>query len=243
MLGRSANAPLPPPPTVDRPKPPEPIDALDRDSEAAHPESSAGFPYRVQVMVGDEERKAVFRGNTMFVPLRKGEVYWIRIENREAAAVLLRLLVDGRNTLPERVKTKGVTVEPIAEQELELPAQRVNLAEARYWQLDPNAVYGIQGFYSKLGEEGAYHEFAVADAPSLSAQRERFSDQLGIITAAFYAPKGDDWPSQSRGLMTEPGKEQKQKVRICDAVDVGKLLAVVNIHYVEPQFSAPSLGR
>jgi len=239
MMGSSAKASLPSPPTIDRPAALDPIDALDHEAEGANPQLSPDFPYRVQIMVGKEERKGVFRGNDMFVPLRKGEVYWVRIENREPAITLLRLLVDGRNTLPEKVRTKGVNVElieePKDEREVELPAQRVNLAEARYWRLDPSDVFGIRGFFSKLGEGGTYNEFKITDASSSLSERETFSDQLGIITAAFYAPKGEEPRSRARGLMTEPGKEQKQNLRMYKDVDVGTLLAVINVHYVEPE--------
>jgi hypothetical protein len=242
MLGYSANAPLPAPPTVDRPTPPEPIIALDHEAQGAHPMLDPKFPYRVQIMVGNEERKAVFRGNDMFVPLRKGEVYWIRIENRDPAVVLLRLLVDGRSTLPEKVGTKNVSVESIEnpknEQEVELPAQRVNLAEARYWRLAPSGVFGIRGFFSKLGEDGKYNEFKVTDVPNSLSERETFSDQLGIITAAFYTPKGG-----SRGLMTEPGKEQKQKLRMYKDMEIGKLLAPITVHYVEPEVLQRTLEK
>jgi hypothetical protein len=234
MLGHSANAPLPAPPTVDRPAPPDSIIRLDHEAQGGHPLLDRNFPYRVQVMVGNQEREGVFRGNDMFVPLRKAEVYWLRIESRDPGVVLLRLLVDGRSTLPEKVRTKNVTVEPTEtptnERDVELPAQRVNLAEARYWRLDPNGVFGIRGFFSRLGDDGKFNEFTVTDAPNSLSERESFSDQLGIITAAFYTPKGG-----SRGLMTEPGKEQRQKLRMYKDMEVGNLLAVINIHYVEPE--------
>jgi len=230
MLGRSANASVPVPPTVDNPHP-DPIGQLDRESEGAHPLLSPDFPYRVQVMVGNDERKGVFRGNDLFVPLRKGEVYWVRIENRDPRVVLMRLLVDGRNTLPEKPRTKDVTVEPKRQPAAELPAQWVNLAEARHWQLDPKGTFGIRGFFKKLGAEGAYLEFTVADAPDSLAGREKYGEQLGLITAAFYAPKGD----ARRGLITEPGKERQQQIRMYEDPGVGKLLAVVNIRYVDAE--------
>jgi hypothetical protein len=239
MLGRSAEAPLPAAPTIEQPDPPQGIDAWDHASEGTHPGLDPDFPFPVKIMVGKEERKAVFRGNDMFVPLREGEVYWIRIENRKPSAVLMRLLVDGRNTLPEAVPTKNINVElteePSDGQKIKLPAQRVNLAEARYWRLGPNAVSGIRGFFSKLGEGGAYNEFSVADAPDSLGGRDKYSDQLGVITAAFYAPKGEEAGSRARGLMTESGKEHKQSIRMYKNMDIGKQLAVVNIHYVSPE--------
>jgi len=230
MLGRSVRVPPPEGPTVDAPEPPDALALMDRDSEKTHPMLNPDFPYPVRIMVGDEQRKGVFRGNDLFVPLRKGEVYWIHVENRTSAKVLMRLLVDGRNTLPEEIKSKEVHVEKRKPEPRLEAAQAVNLAEARHWHLETNKAYRVDGFFSKLGEAGTYREFTIVDAPDSLTARERFGEDLGLITAAFYAPKGSSGP---RGVMTEPGKERKQKLRMYAPAEVGDLLAVVHIRYVE----------
>jgi hypothetical protein len=172
-------------------------------------------------------------------------VYWIHFENRSPHVVLLRLLVDGRNTLPEEVQAKEVRVEAVERKRRLAADQTVSLAEARHWHIEPGKgdgepgrLYAIQGFYSEVGEAGTYREFTVASAPESLTERERFGDQLGLITAAFYAPKGG-----ARGLMTVPGKEQQQKLRMYKATDLGDLLAVVNIHYVEPEALEAAKGQ
>ena len=65
-------------------------------------------------MIGGQERPGVFRGNDMFVPVRKGEVLEIWIENHSGKLTLMRLLVDGLNTLPELEKAKGVATYLVA---------------------------------------------------------------------------------------------------------------------------------
>lgn len=232
MLGRSVRVPPPEGATVDAPEPPDVFQRMDRDSQKTHPMLDPNFPHPVRIMVGNQERKGVFRGNDLFVPLKKGEVYCIHIENRTSAKVLMRLLVDGRNTLPEEVKSKGVHVEKRKPEPRFEAAQTVNLAEARHWHLEPNKAYSVAGFYSKLGADGTYREFTVADAPDSLTARERFGEDLGLITAAFYAPKGT--ARGPAGLMTELGEERKQKLRMYAATEVGELLAVVHIRYVEP---------
>ncbi|KKK65982.1 hypothetical protein LCGC14_2968670, partial [marine sediment metagenome] len=108
------------------------IEQWDERSQGAHPLSDPAFPFRVKIMVKDgtserpTERSPVFRGNDMFVPLGKGEVYEIWVENRAGRLVLMRLLVDGLNTLPEKQKDKGVDVYQVAAGLLEKVPTHVN---------------------------------------------------------------------------------------------------------------------
>lgn len=240
MLGRSAVAPIPEAPTPEHPVPAhvaDPIPPLDRESDRPPPPVSPDFPYRVKIMVQGQERELVVRGNDLFVALAKDEVFRVRVEYAAEQLVFMRLLVDGRNTVPQKVAAKGVKVEPItAEDEYRPP--RVNLYEARPWVLNPERgpVWEIRGFFSDLGDAkrgkpGTYHQFKVVEAPGSLAATDRFSAEPGLITVAFFAPKGS-----SRGMFVVPGPEEKQKIRMYHKPPkVGNLLAVVNIHYVGPE--------
>jgi len=227
MLGRSVMVKdddrVPPLPGGDEPtESPEDtlVDRLDEHAQGPHPLSDPKFPYRVKVMVNGQERKATFRGNDMHVTLRQGEVYQIRVENQSRQLVLMRLLVDGLNTLPEKEKdTKGIETQAVA--------QRVNLGDARPWVLDPavSPTFAVAGFVTETGVNGKYKEFTVVDASQSLAARQKFTDQIGLITAAFYAPAGG-----SRGVGTTGGREQRFDGTEKKA-QVGDLLGVVHIHY------------
>lgn len=237
MLGRSVEVrpaedrrPEVTPPGV----PPRPIEEtviarLDRRSEESHPFQKPEFPYRITIRVGNEERQGKFRGNDFYVPLAKDEVYQIGVENRGDEPVLMRLLVDGLNSLPERRPDKDLVVERRPEAELWFPAQRVNLADARAWFLPPKSAYVVAGFYARTGEAGQYHEFKVVDAQELLAARERFTDQLGLITAAFYAPKAGP-----RAVTSVPGEKREGQTGVYENMVPGGLRAVVHLRYVEP---------
>lgn len=194
---------------------------LDEHADAPHPMSDPNFAYPIRIRVGKEIRKPVFRGNEMFVPVREGETFSIEVENRSNQLVIMRLLVDGLNTLPQRADTKGILTYEVA--------KRVNLDEARPWILDPakSKRFGIRGFVTETGAAGKLREFLVVDAEKSLAARKQFTDQIGLITAAFYAP------SSSRGLGVDLGEERSEDLTERTGQNVGNLLAVVHIRYVD----------
>jgi uncharacterized caspase-like protein len=216
------------------------IERLDQKSAGAHPLLDPNFPYRVTIKVRakkgltetTEERAMAFRGNEAFVPLRRGEVYQISAENRSGSLVLMRLLVDGLNTLPEKIVTKAIVRERTTPQEEWLPAQRVSLNTARFWILDPkrSTQFTVAGFYSATGEAGKYREFLVVDEQKSLAARQDFTDQIGLITAAFYTPK-----SGSRAVGTGAGQERTTEVKEREGFECGNLLGVIHVRYVEPE--------
>ena len=201
------------------------VSQLDDAAQGPHPLADPNFPYRVRLKVNGEERKGVLRGNDWFIPLRKGEVYEINVENLSGRPVLMRLLVDGLNTLPEKQQTKGITTM--------LVAPRVNLDKARHWILDPSVakLFAIRGFVTETGAGGRLREFLVTDADQSLAARQKFTDQVGLITAAFYLPKG----STRGGLGTGLGTERAEDIQERGGTQVGDLLAVVNIRYVDAE--------
>jgi hypothetical protein len=230
MLGRSvAVSPadyqpqVPPPGQQAPPIGQQVIQRLDQKAQGEHPLKDAKFPLRVQVVVDNKPRQPVFVGNDCYVPVRKGERYELWVENLTGKKVMLRLLVDGLNTLPEREKTKGVEQWAVA--------SRVSLEDARPWVLDPAVakVNAIRGFVTETGARGKLREFVVVDDQDSVAARQKFTDQLGLITAAFY--EGTSGTRVATGF----GQERQEDLRERGDVDLGNLLAVLTIHYAEPE--------
>jgi hypothetical protein len=235
MLGASAALQpedhLPEPPAGGGPPPPlaeQVVQKLDQRAQGPHPldpRQDPKCPYRVQLVIRGRERTPVFRGNQMLVPVRQGEVYEIWVQNVSGKEVVMRLLVDGLNTLCERERTKGVSTW--------LVAPRVNLDSARPWFLAAGQQYAVRGFVTQTGAKGKLNEFKVVDAARSVAARQQFTDQVGIITAAFYdaLPGGDD----TRGVGTDLGQERDEKIEEQAGVRVGNLLTVINIRYVDAE--------
>jgi hypothetical protein len=136
---------------------------------------------------------------------------------------MMRMLVDGLNTLPQQVMEKGVATLVIA--------PPVSLDEARAWLLDPerSPVNAVRGFVTQIGVQGEVREFTVVDAADSLAARQHFTQQVGVITVAFYAPAGD-----GRGIGTAAGRERSEEIEEREGFKVGNLLAVVHLRYVEP---------
>lgn len=176
-------------------------------------------PYRVSVWVGEKKRPISAHGQDLFVQLSKGENYVIRVESKLAQPVMMRLLVDGLNTLPEKEGEKLVA------------AKRVNLDEAREWYLDfsQQPYYEFDAFVKKTGEQGKSNLFLVGDASDSPATRQNFTEQIGIITAAFYVPVTD-----MRGIATLPGTEITADYQEKPGFSAGEQLEVVNIRYSTP---------
>jgi hypothetical protein len=245
MLGRSVRIDpldrMPVVPHQGEPPPPSEsqtvIERADVRSQGAHPLLDPAFPYRVRMMVRGkgalpQERKPVFQGNDCFLPVREGEVYELWVENRSdpPQTVMMRLLVDGLNTLPEKETDKGVATY--------LVGKRVNLNEARPWELNPQArdatriknvpTWAVRGFVSETGTQGQLRDFLVVDVEQSLAARQQFTEQIGLITAAFYLPKGT-----TRRVGTGQGERRTENIRQAANTEVGNLIAVVNLRYVD----------
>ncbi len=211
------------------------IRRLDDRSEGPHPMLNPKFPFRVRLMIGGKERKGFFQGNDYIVPVNPGEVYELEIESRNQGPdlALMRLLVDGLNTLPEPV-TKGL--------QTNVSAQPVSLDEARTWKLirgeglrkGPGEIYTVKGFYKLIdGPNSPCETFRVVDAADSWAGQQKFTEQMGLITAAFYAAR------RARGVGTGSGGERYDDVRTVADVPIGNLLGVIHIKYVDSLRVAP----
>jgi hypothetical protein len=200
---------------------------MDKRAKGPHPLQDPNFPYRVEIKIDGKTREPVFKGNDCFVPVRKGEVYEIWVRTRTDKIVLMRLLVDGLNTLPEKETTKGVKVTVVG--------KRVNLDDAKHWELDPAAcdprlpnTWAVRGFVTEKGPQGKLREFVVVDAADSLAGRQKFTDQIGLITVAFHAPAGG-----ARKVGTGLGKERDENIEKAHDLKPGNLLGVVHLRYVE----------
>ena len=266
MLGQSAtlrpedNVPPPPQPGNEPapgadPAADQTVERLDERAQGPHPLANPNGEFGLRILVKKpdgtfEERKPRFKGNDCYVKLSKGEVFQISAHHSSNDRVLLRLLIDGLNTMIE--DAGGPPGEQL--EEVEVPedpknpdkgvvrkviGKRMSLDEARPWVLDPDKKvpvaerwWGISGFASALGVNGKVREFTVVDAKeSLAAERE-FTDQIGLITAAFYTPQG----SRGDRVGVQAGREQNRIIRVVGGNKVcGTLLSVINIHYGEDE--------
>ncbi len=214
---------LPEPGRPPRPPADQLIARLDDRSKGPNPLQDPSFPFPIHFKINGQDRPLVFRGNECLLPVRAGEVYQIVVENRSDQVACMRLLVDGLNTLPEAEGDKGV--------ETFIWGKRVNLDEARHYVLDPafSRIFGVRGFATETGAQGRYREFVVAPAEHTMAARRQFTDEIGLITAAFYTP-----PGRTRGLLgTAAGQEGKADLTERGDVNVGRLIAVVHVRLVD----------
>lgn len=166
------------------------IEWLDEHSRGPHALLHRSYPYRIRIMVDDEERKPIFTGNHCYVGLRQGEKYSVRVELGEQVdeSMFMHLFVNGRNTLPERSKLHGFGDELPSRW---LPAQFMNPINAKSWVVRPehNRTYTMRGFYHKTGSQAAYSEFRAGELSNELGRRQHFAEDLNCVTAAFYFPK------------------------------------------------------
>ncbi|MGL4594326.1 MAG: caspase family protein [Thermoguttaceae bacterium] len=211
------------------------------------------------------KKSLVFKENDAFVPLQQGDVYRIFVRNNEKNTIAARILVDGLNTLPQKLErvidkfqaieelddtpkppTAEPPVEPPAEltgtseiviEEVEEMAPRVNLETARFWLLPPQTNCNIPGFFEKVGSNAIGREFRVTEAPNALATQKDFTDQIGIITIAYYSTKAIDPATRGRrkpgSFGTEAGEMFRANVRVRNDLEIDELLGVIQIRYGE----------
>ena len=199
---------------------------LDERARDPHPMSKPNARFQVHLVVDGKRRQATFKDNDMYVPVRDGEVYEIWVENHTDQTVMMRLLVDGLNTLPQRVEdAKGIATYEIA--------PRVHLDDARPWVLDPEKtrLWAIRGFVTETGAQGKLNEFKVTAADRSLAARQQFTDNIGIITAVFYSAGN----ARTGPLGTTFGAERTEDLTERVGKRVGGLLSVINLRYVDAE--------
>lgn len=218
------------------------IDVLDKQTR--HPLNDPRFPFNVRILVNGRERPGKFERNKdtgreeYVVRFSPGEVYSVWVANNSGKTACMRLMVDGLNTLPQKHLDKGVETVEVA--------PRVNLEDARHWVLDPKVsrVNAIAGFVTETGVRGRLREFKVVDAEASVAARKNFTEQIGLITAAFYktyefredsllagsAPGG----TFGSALGTDFGEERVQNLEVREEKPA-ELIGVVHIRYLRAE--------
>ncbi len=243
MLGRSAvlaggDTPAPPPTIDDDPATGgagvhanQVVYELDKKSKGPNPLADPNFPFPVRLRVNGKFRQGKFVGNNYYLPVRAGEEYEIVVDHRSNDTVMMRLLIDGLNSLPEKeTSTKGVRTEIIA--------KRVSLDEARAWVLDPKRSrrFVIKGFVSQTGKQGKVRKFTVVDGQQSLAARQEFTDQLGLITVAFYKPASEARAAVGATLGSALGTGAGEQIDV-DLTErklkVGEFIGVVHLRYAD----------
>jgi hypothetical protein len=199
--------------------------------------SSGGYVHRPLIVLQNE----------MFVPFRRGEVYRIRLRNNDNRYIAVRVLVDGLNTLPQKRHSESATkFAAIAEADTDEmrimeeteTAPRVNLESARYWLLPPGTTNQIPGFLERVGSNAVGREFRVTDAPKALAAQKGFTEQIGIITVAYYLTKiANPKTRGTRSLGTEAGESFNTNVKVRNDLEIDQLLGIIQIRYAEENFT------
>lgn len=171
--------------------------------------------------------------------------------------ILVRALVDGRSTSLEipRIVEDGPfakSVEP--EQVVELAAQTVPIDEAAAWvvPLSEGTVRRcIPGFRERCEPQGSgqqqggssqgdtripvtlkYREFLVVEAKDLPPEHWDYSEQLGVVTVAFYSARPAKLRTRGSPLIVRPGAGGETTTVMWTDVVPDRLLAVVKVRYV-----------
>jgi hypothetical protein len=188
------------------------------------------------------KRPFKFQGNDCYLALSEGEEYQIRYKSSYPEDVFVRILVDGLNTLSQQQITvaKGAYVEaadPKSDGEY-VVAPRVSLEEARPWAIDKTnrgAVLTAMGFYDVNGKTDTVRRFQIVDADESAAARKNYTEQIGLITVAFYKAVE---PPPSRGIRIGTGMGNVEGTRVgryTDGKVPGEMIAVYNIRYMTPE--------
>lgn len=215
LLGHSATIVAPAGQSDVDPTDEQVMEQFARAESEPHPLAQAEFPLPVRIVVEGKRRQGVFKGNDLWVPVRKGETFQVDLENRLGRRIIMRLLVDGRNTLPERQRVEDASVfhlAPIA-----------GLDDARCWVLEPRVSqrFRVPGYFDPTG--AILRRFTINEVAG-GASRSRYATQPGLITAAFYeAQRPLRWELEDD---EELGRDPNKPTR---------LLAVVNIRLVDAE--------
>ena len=209
-----------------------------------HPLANKDNPFKVTVEVRRVgtgryvKRDFVFDGENCYLPLNKGEEYQIRFNNASGKDIFVRLLVDGLNSLSQSMdtKAKGAYVEALDVEGEDVQgemtfAPRVALDEARAWFVDANKEIWFQGFYDANGKSDSMGRFQIVDADQSIAARKNYTEQLGLITIAFYGPA-----PKKRGIGTYTTPQERIQLKYYQGnQQPGEMLAVFNIRYMTPE--------
>ena len=195
----------------------EPVDVLEHEANKPHPLLRPNFPFRVEIVSGGKPKQLWSRGpNELLFGAREGEEFEIHVENHHPQRVLMRLLVDGVNTIIQKNDDTDV--------------QHVLLEEARGWVLDPGSQYAIIGWHLGVGAKAPVKRFKFVAPPKSVAERLGFGESIGLIIAVFYAEagRGRGTPQIAVGM----GTDEERDVVEAKPFRIGRQLGVVSLRYV-----------
>lgn len=140
--------------------------------------------FSLRLLVDGREREPAQRGREAVSRVREGESYTIRLANDSAERVGVALFIDGLNTIGQR---------------RELPSVGLK------WILEPGESIDVEGW--QLGDQR--REFRVVDASRSVAGGLGLTDELGLISASFFAADDSGVPAEERrGLQVGTGEGQ-----------------------------------
>jgi hypothetical protein len=206
--------------------PPSPSD----DPQTKHPLLRPGFsfPMEVRSKATGKKMKLVVDPkdpNKVYIGARPGEEFEIYVENRTKGRVLMRLIMDGVNTIVQKDTDKDLS--------------RVMLDEARGRILSPGARKSVAGWTMGTGQKAEVRRFKFVELSKSVAARVGFGEEnLGLITAAFYEEKKQYFatgPGPTVGsrppMGVGEGRKIKKTVRVVQFTP-GRQIAAVTIHYI-----------
>ena len=181
--------------------------------ELPHPFSIGDFPYSVQIVVGEDERKPVRVGEEYYVALDVGEKPKIVLRNGSPRNILVGLYIDGQNT-HERIR--------------EHPLQT---RSSRHWILQPNVSYRIDGWHYRKRKQKS--RFVIEHTPDDFVDRNIGAAE-GAITMLFYTDgtPGIEIPPAivAKGVAIAGEEPEPVHLRTLPG-NKGLLLAALTIHY------------
>lgn len=180
------------------------------------------------------QKRPIYRGSdgANWVELNPGETYRVVAQPSNRAgnpeSVGLRLMIDGRNTLPQAelqlyAGTRSAVPQPVA-----------RLDSARWWslRLAEGGVYDAFYRVMEKGENGgsfnaAGNAFQVASAASVDAT----TGQNGMIDVAFYALRPTSPIVGTRDVLTEEGGETFKVFEARSGMEIDCQLACFRLRY------------
>lgn len=169
-----------------------------------------------------------FVGNRLYVPVSRGDHYEILVGLRGAQPLMMRLLVDGLNTLPQKIdEGQGPVLRA---------APRVNIDRARSWVLDPqrSRQFAVRGFVQLTETAGGGQRFLVTDREDSLAARNAYTDNIGVITAAFYQPTDEVAKGANNGALgTTLGGQFVENLAEDHRFRVGREIGFISLYYVD----------
>jgi hypothetical protein len=157
------------------------------------------------------------RTTELLIPAREDELFEIRVWSKFPDKVAMMLTIDGLNTLNKQRQRLGFGAAWI-------------IKPAHDWKGEPSLTVDAWhdlGQQVKPGERitTTARRFMFVDIADSVAGRQRFSDAIGLITAAFYQEAGRD-------VAVGEGLAEQRQINVVD-FRPGRLIGVVSVRYVD----------